>query len=157
MPGAPTAIPVEPRAFSIVIGLALAGLGAWLIASWIPDHRPMSESEQVAFGIRCAKDAVYEARGLDCLDHKMLNPQIYLWAYAVAALIGLVGFKQIIDGATYRGYREVTCHRCKTRIVGKKTFNGIQCPLGPHLAEQHIGKLVFGIILVILVIAMMSR
>jgi hypothetical protein len=156
VPGTPTAIPIEPRALSIAIGLALGGLAIWLITSWIPAHRPMSESEQLAFGIRCAKHA-FETLDADCTDHHMLNPEIYPWAYLVAALIGLVGLKQIIDGATYRAFREVVCHRCRTKVVGKKTFNGIQCPLGPHLAEQHLGKLALLILLVIILIAMANR
>lgn len=156
VPGTPTAIPVEPRALSIAIGLALVGLAIWLIASWIPDHRPMSQSEQVAFGLRCAKHA-FETLDPACVGHRMLNPEIYPWAYLIAALIGLVGLKQIIDGATYRAFREVVCHRCKTKVVGKKIFNGIQCPLGPHLAEQHVGKLALAIVLVIILIAMASR
>jgi len=44
LPGAPTFIPVEPRAAQIVFGLVILALAIWLIASWLPDHRPMTHS-----------------------------------------------------------------------------------------------------------------
>ena len=86
----------------------------------------------------------------------MFNPQVYPWAYVIAALIGLLGLHQIVDGATYRAFREVTCKRCKTKVVGRKTFNGVQCPLGPHLAEPPVRKLLV-IILVIVLVAIAVR
>jgi hypothetical protein len=93
LPGAPTYIPVAPKPFSIAVGIALVGLSIWLIASWIPAHKPMSQVEAAAYVARCA------VRGRNCLDHWMLNPKLYPWAYVIAGLLGFAGVARFFRGA----------------------------------------------------------
>jgi hypothetical protein len=131
----------------IAIGLGLTGLAIWLIVSAIPAHRPLSGGEQLAF---CAQQGIINCAAW-ASSHWMFKPPQYVIAYVGAGLLGLAGLEQMIRGATYRALREVTCRTCNTKVIGKKTFMGIRCPQG-HFAEQHVGKLVLLIALIVIII-----
>ncbi len=137
IPGAPAAIPIEPKAIPIVFGLGVCALAVWLLASWIPSHRPMSPTEAVGFLADCAKrlDA-------GCAEHWTLSPTIYPWTFVIAALLCVIGLAELISGATYRAYKELHCATCNARVVGRKRFLGVQCPTGQHMAATHAGTLI---------------
>jgi hypothetical protein len=90
-PIAPQLAPVTPKPFSVAVGVALVVLAAWLLFSWIPGKKPLSEAEAVAF--LAAGGSPSEWR---------LAPGIYPWAYVIAALVGLAGITRVVHGLTYR-------------------------------------------------------
>ena len=151
LPGTPTAIPVEPRAGQIVFGLALAALGLWLLIGWIPSHRPMSSTEALAYIAKGVK------QGQDRTGHWMFNAKVYPWALLLAGLVALAGVSQVIRGATYRAYKEVTCHKCKTRVLARKGFGGgLRCPLGPHAATSNLASLLLLILFTMIFIMVLA-
>lgn len=89
--------PIQPRPFKIAFGVAFCVLSCWLLFSWIPSKRPMTEVEATAYV------AQQLARGnVGALNEWRLNPTVYPWAYVVAALIGVWGVSGVVRGATYR-------------------------------------------------------
>jgi hypothetical protein len=91
---------VQPRPFTIAGGIALAMVSLWLIFSFIPSKRPMSEAEQVVYLARAALDGDVAA-----LEGWRLTPAFYPVAFVIAALIGVVGVASIVGGATHRPRR----------------------------------------------------
>jgi hypothetical protein len=127
--GAPPAIPIEPNASTIAFGLALVGLGVFLLFVWIPSHRPMDEVEQLNNLFEHVQRLQIPA------DHWMFKPWFYPLALLTAGLLTVFGISRVISGATYRAYKQVSCRRCKTMVIAKKGFGGaLLCPLGNHSA-----------------------
>ena len=154
LPGTPAVIPVEPRSGQIVFGLALVGLGLWLLVDWLPSHRPLNPGEALVYVAKGLK------QGVDRTGHWMFNAKLYPWTLVLAGLVALLGTSQVIRGATYRAYKEVICHQCKTRVLAKKGSGGaLQCPLGPHPATRgsYAGFLLLVLFTLILVIVLASR
>ncbi len=93
----PPPTPVQPRPFKIAFGVAFCLLSLWLMFSWLPSKKPLSDAEAVVYVTREV------ARGnVGAIDEWRLNPKIYPWAYLIAAAIGVWGVSGIVRGATYR-------------------------------------------------------
>jgi hypothetical protein len=140
-PSMRTAIPVEPRVGQIVFGVLLLILGGWLLSSWLPAHRPMSDVQQLAYvvdGVRNLEDRT---------DHWMLKEPPYLALQCVAVLLVLAGIEQVITGALYRAHKRVMCRRCRVEVIGKKTFGGVACSTGRHLAQAFVMRWILIVVL----------
>lgn len=93
----PPVAPIQPRPFKIAFGVARTLLAAWLMLSWLPSKRPMSEAEQVTYA------AAQLARGnIDVVNEWRLKPKAYVYGYLIAAGLGIWGVAGIVRGATYR-------------------------------------------------------
>lgn len=96
MPGQVVLGPVEPKVGSIVFGLLLVGLAAWLLFAWLPAHKPWTEAE----GVGVARDVL---RGrVERLDEWRLKPGPYYLAIGVSILFAVWGLSRIVHGATHR-------------------------------------------------------
>lgn len=92
--------PVQPQPFKIALGVGLCVLSLWLLFSWLPSKRPMTETEAAAYvADKLAK------RDLSVTREWRLRPNIYPYAYVVAAGLGLWGVTGIVRGASHRPRR----------------------------------------------------
>lgn len=99
----------------IVAGLGFILLAGWLLMSWIPSKRPLSELEQIELVTRAVSD--FE---LSRLEEWRLSPKGYRYATFGAIFVGLLGLASVVQGATWRTHKEVKCGKCKMLVVGKK-------------------------------------
>ena len=123
LPGEQAHIPVSPSVGSIVFGLALLGLSAWLFFSWIPSKRPWEPGEQLLAALNPSRASEWR-----------LKAPYYQLMYGIAVLLAIGGVQRIVLGATHRNQKEVFCQHCKKRVVGQLVRGGVRCPIKPHLA-----------------------
>jgi hypothetical protein len=119
--------PIEPHAIQIAVGVALVVLSAWMIGSWLPAHKPMTD-------VGAAMNVVDGWRNWeDRMGHRVIKESWYPWLYILAAGIGLTGIVQVVRGATFRRFRESHCRRCNAMVRAMQTFvRGPLCPNGGH-------------------------
>jgi hypothetical protein len=153
VPGAPVAIPIEPRSGQIVFGLVLAAVGIWMLVDWIPSHRPMTSAESLAYLADGAR------RFQDRTGHWMFNAKIYNFVYAFAGMLAIAGIEQVIAGSTYRAYKDVVCSTCKVRVLAKKAGGSLRCPNGEHVAQgsSALAWVLLGVIVLTAIIAVEAK
>jgi hypothetical protein len=70
---------------------------AWLLFSFIPSKKPLSEVEALAYVTQGAAQGDLSRAG-----EWRLKPNVYPWAYVIAVLIGVWGITKVVNGATHR-------------------------------------------------------
>jgi hypothetical protein len=75
----------------------MAVLSLWLVFSFIPSKRPLSEVEAAVYVARAALDGDVEK-----INEWRFKPNVYPWAYVIGALIGMWGVSMTVRGATHR-------------------------------------------------------
>jgi hypothetical protein len=99
-PDEPRLAPVQPRPLAISFGIALIAFSLWLVFSWIPSKRPLTDAEAAVYVARAAVDG-----NISALREWRLKPTIYPWAYVIAILVGIWGVSGTVRGATHRPRR----------------------------------------------------
>ncbi|HYU15953.1 MAG TPA: hypothetical protein VEL05_07780, partial [Candidatus Acidoferrum sp.] len=118
--------PSPPR---IAAGLLLAGLGAWLLLSFLPDKKPLTEPERV----RISRQA-----GVD--EHAWrFPPPLYTAAQGGAALYVSLGFLIAVRGLFFRRRIEVACRRCQRTVIAERRALVLRCESGGHTVGTNWG------------------
>ena len=120
--------PSPPR---IAAGLLLAGLGAWLLLSFLPSRKPLTETE---------RDHISRQAGVDENAWRFPQP-IYPAAQGGAALYVSLGFLIAVRGLVFRRRIEVHCKRCGRPVVAERRALALRCESGSHSAGTNWGAL----------------
>ena len=151
----PSALPIEPRPGKIVFGLMLGVLGLWMLFDWVPSHRPLDDFQTLAYAV----DSVQSLQ--NPLDHWVFKPGVYPLALGLSILLGIAGIEQLIVGMTYRPFKVVHCRRCNASVVARKSFSGLRCPHGAHMAQASTAAwllvILLGLLALIVVVTMSAH
>lgn len=133
LPGTPTAIPITPLVWSIVVGVVLSALGVWTLTVWMPAQRSSlveTANHAVVQGVRSADDA------------NRLVENALVAGNGCALLLAIAGLSLFINGIVHRSHAEVECRVCNRRVVARKVGGCyLECPLGDHVARFRGGPL----------------
>lgn len=146
LPGMPAHIPITPKPGRIVLGILLTVLGIWMLVSFLPEHRPISD-EEVARAI-----ANRSLEGVGSLSWR-LKPNAYNLGYVLALVFVAGGLGEVVSGMVARDHQEVRCGRCATTVVAKKVSFGLECPRG-HYAQLSGAKVLLAVVLSFLLLGL---
>ena len=135
--------PSPPRMAS---GLLLAGLGAWLLLSFLPARKPLTEPERVRISHQAGVDE----------NAWRFPPMLYQVAQGGAALYVSLGFLIAVRGLFFRRRVEIACRRCRRMVVAERRALALRCESGGHSAGVNWGALVLTLALLVLTLALIA-
>ncbi len=149
-PAAPRPNPLEPSVRQIVLGAALIGLGAWLLLSALPAHRPMSSVEAVAY-------LASQARQQEAPVTWMFRPAAYYGLCVFSALLALAGLEKLLRGCLRRSFALTSCRHCNVRVWARRSGSQLLCPNGGHLTHlSRAARLALTVLFVFLALGVLS-
>ena len=120
--------PSLPR---VVLGILIAGLGVWLVLSFLPDRKPLTAAERA----RVEKQA-----GIDA-DAWRFGPSGYMAARGGAALYITIGVLVALRGLLYRRRIETPCRRCGRTVLAERSGLSLRCDTDQHAAGVNASAL----------------
>jgi hypothetical protein len=119
-------IPIAPNPRLIVSGVLLLVLGVWLLAAFLPEHKPFTEGELASVLLRGHLEGSADWR-------LKSGPYVALNVLAIVSLIG--GVVQLVQGLFYRERVLTRCRTCGEEVAARRATWGLRCPLKPHYAR----------------------
>jgi hypothetical protein len=119
--GATRRTPSPPR---VVLGLLIVGLGAWLLLSFLPERKPLTQAERARVNQQAGVDA----------DAWRFDRVGYQAARGGAALYLTLGALVALRGLTFRRRVETQCRRCGRPGGAARDGLRLRCETGQHSA-----------------------
>jgi hypothetical protein len=107
-----------------MLGFVVLGLASYLAFVVLPTRRPITDSERAELS---------QHAGVDENAWRFAAP-VYSAALAAVGALGFVGLAVVLRGATYRPRVQVTCRRCKMRVLAEPSGFGFRCLAGHSAA-----------------------
>jgi len=130
----------------MALGLLLAGLGAWLLLSFLPSRKPLTEPERVRISHQAGVDE----------GAWRFPPVLYQAAQGAAALYVSLGFLVAVRGLFFRRRVEVNCRRCQRAVVAERRALALRCESGRHSAGINWGALLLQLAVLTVTLALIG-